>query len=169
MVKELLEWWNSLFDQLNEFLIDSQLSKQNGRVKAQLMDLLSGIWNDVNWNDELVNILSLVFSHLNEILPFIKQDHFADRLTGFWNRKQYDKTFQKFLNDYQEFRTPFSLALLEIDDWQEYSKPNNYWDAWIHWIYREFAKSLSEFVWEKGVLLRLLGHKFWILWQLSKD
>ncbi|MDJ0911353.1 MAG: diguanylate cyclase [Woeseiaceae bacterium] len=86
-----------------------------------------------------------------------------DHLTGAWNRRYLDEQFPKIVEECRKLNRPMQLAVLDIDDFKGIN------DQFGHHAGDQILTSMAEIfmasIGDRGVLIRLGGDEFQILYQ----
>ena len=131
------------------------------RVLSRIMQEVKGL---KNLNRKFIHKLELQtqeIERLRDELRKVKEEANVDALTGLRNRRSFERTLQEFYRDYKKFGYPFSLIMMDIDNFKEVN------DTYGHLVgdrvLKEIGNILRNYLRAKDVPARTGGEEFAII------
>ncbi len=167
--KKLLEIINSL-DRHNDSLENhtESLIESREEAKDQMLHSINKILEELNElkreNKELTRELKQYHKDvvmLQEELKIAKTEAEMDFLTGLVNRRRFERAVLEMLNDLQTKNYPFSLVILDIDDFKSIN--DKYGHAVGDTVLKEIAAILKTFLRANAISSRIGGEEFAVI------
>ncbi len=168
--KKLLEIINSIdryndtLDNHTESIIDSKDKIEHKTILKSLDKIIEELNSLKNENKELTKELKKYHKDvlmLQEELKIAKTEAEMDFLTGLVNRRRFERALLELINDLQTKNYPFSLIILDIDDFKKIN------DKFGHpvgdMILQEIAKILKNFLRANAIASRIGGEEFGVI------
>jgi len=96
----------------------------------------------------------------------IEELSITDKLTGLYNRMKIDEILNTQMQEYKRYQNPFSIILLDIDDFKEIN--DNYGHAIGDYVLEEIAKRLTLNIRTTDIVGRWGGEEFIIICKNTK-
>jgi diguanylate cyclase len=98
---------------------------------------------------------------LRDELRKVKEEANVDALTGLRNRRSFERTLQEFFRDYKKFGYPFSLIMMDLDNFKDVN------DTYGHLVgdrvLKEIGNILRNYLRAKDIPARTGGEEFAII------
>jgi len=131
------------------------------RVLSRIMNEVKGL---KNLNRKFIKKLELQTHEIEKLrdeLRKVKEEANVDALTGLRNRRSFERTLQEFYRDYKKFGYPFSLIMMDLDNFKEVN------DTYGHLVgdrvLKEVGNILRNYLRAKDVPARTGGEEFAII------
>ncbi|WP_187647310.1 GGDEF domain-containing protein [Nitrosophilus labii] len=168
--KKLLEIIYSLdkhadtIDNHTEFIIDSKEKIEHKTILKSIDKILEELNNLKNENKKLTKELKKYHKDvliLQEELKIAKTEAEMDFLTGLVNRRRFERALLELINDLQTKNYPFSLVILDIDDFKKIN--DKYGHPIGDMILQEIANILKNFLRANAIASRIGGEEFAVI------
>lgn len=135
---------------------------------ARLMEPVYGTfqWDSQVSRLQLIGVATIIHAAVVVRSRAFWLDSMRDQLTGLFNRGFFDESFARLLSDDQARRTPFTVALIDLDDFK--SVNDRYGHAAGDDALRFAATRLREAFRDGDVIARYGGEEFAVLMQADR-
>ncbi len=139
-----------------------------GITNEDIQRILSRIMNEVkglkNINRRFIKKLeqqTKEIERLRDELRKVKEEANIDALTGLRNRRSFERTLQEFFRDFKKFGYPFSLIMMDLDNFKEVN------DTYGHLVgdrvLKDVGNILRNYLRAKDIPARTGGEEFAII------
>jgi diguanylate cyclase (GGDEF)-like protein len=118
----------------------------------------SSIISEINF---LINSYNQMFKNLNTQIKVNKEMSYIDALTQVKNRKAYDEKLKELVSLYKRYKTIFSIAILDIDDFKKVNDTHGHSVGDL--VLKDVAKLLTSTIRSTDMLFRIGGEEFIII------
>ena len=131
------------------------------KVLSRIMQEVKGLKNLNRKFIEKLELQTQEIEKLRDELRKVKEEANVDALTGLRNRRSFERTLQEFYRDYKKFGYPFSLIMMDIDNFKQVN------DTYGHLVgdrvLKEIGNILRNYLRAKDVPARTGGEEFAII------
>ncbi len=124
----------------------------------EMIENESSIFKDIS---VLINSYNQMLKKLNTQIKINKDISYVDSLTKIKNRKAYDEKLKELVNLYKRYKTIFSIAILDIDDFKKVN------DTYGHSVgdiaLKDMAQVLKSSIRSSDMLYRIGGEEFVVI------
>jgi diguanylate cyclase (GGDEF)-like protein len=124
----------------------------------EMIENESSIFKDIS---VLINSYNQMLKKLNTQIKINKEISYVDSLTKIKNRKAYDEKLKELVNLYKRYKTIFSIAILDIDDFKKVN------DTYGHSVgdvaLKDMAQVLKSSIRSSDMLYRIGGEEFVVI------